>query len=381
MNNMVRDLQVFKEPIYVTRPLLPDLNKFVERISEIWDTKWLTNAGQQHNTLEERLRKVLGVPYLSLLNNGTIALMVACKCLGISGEVITTPFTFAATIHALNWSGLKPVFCDINEESMTLDTSKIEAAITPETSAIMAVHVYGIPCDVEKIQDIADKYKLKVIYDAAHAFQTEINGVGIGNFGDITMYSFHATKLFHTAEGGALTFKTNELKTKADLLKNFGIKDEETVLMPGINGKMNEIQAAMGHAVLDIVETEREKRKVIFDTYIRCLKDVEGVKLMKINDNVKNSYQYFVIRIDKKEFGYSRDYVYENLKKYNVFARKYFYPLCSNYDCYRYLPSADPDNLPIANKTSKEVLSLPFYGELTINDIENICNIIKDMHT
>lgn len=186
-----------------------------------------------------------------------------------------------------------------------MDTSKIEAAITPETSAIMAVHVYGIPCDVEKIQDIADKYKLKVIYDAAHAFQTEINGVGIGNFGDITMYSFHATKLFHTAEGGALTFKTNELKTKADLLKNFGIKDEETVLMPGINGKMNEIQAAMGHAVLDIIETEREKRKVIFDTYIRCLKDVEGVKLMKINDNVKNSYQYFVIRIDKKEFGYS----------------------------------------------------------------------------
>ena len=186
---------------------------------------------------------------------------------------------------------------------MTLDTSKIEAAITPETSAIMAVHVYGIPCDVEKIQDIADKYKLKVIYDAAHAFQTEINGVGIGNFGDITMYSFHATKLFHTAEGGALTFKTNELKTKADLLKNFGIKDEETVLMPGINGKMNEIQAAMGHAVLDIIETEREKR-AFFDIY-RCLKDVEGVKLMKTNIMLKTN-QYFVIRIDKKEFGYSR---------------------------------------------------------------------------
>lgn len=381
MIGMAKNLKVFREPIYVTKPLLPDLNEFIERICKIWDTKWLTNAGQQHNTLEERLREALGVPYLSLFNNGTVALMVACKSLGISGEVITTPFTFAATTHVLNWSGLKPVFCDINSESMTLDASKIEAAITPETSAIMAVHVYGIPCEVVKIQEIADKYKLKVIYDAAHAFQTEINGVGIGKFGDITMYSFHATKLFHTAEGGALAFGTKELKTEADLLKNFGIKNEEAVLMPGINGKMNEIQAALGHAILDIIEKERKKRKAIFEAYSSCLKDVSGIRLMKMNDNVRNSYQYFVIRIDEDEFGRSRDYVYENLKKYNVFARKYFYPLCSNYDCYRHLPSADPDNLPVANKISKEVLSLPFYGELTTDDIEDICKIIRDMHT
>ncbi len=378
---MGKNLKVFEEPIYITRPLLPDLNKLTERLGQIWDTKWLTNAGHQHNTLEERLRQVLGVPQLSLFNNGTIALMTACKSLGISGEVITTPFTFAATPHVLAYSGLSPVFCDIATESMTIDPLKIEAAITSDTSAILAVHVYGIPCNVQKIQEIADKHNLRVIYDAAHAFQTEIDGVGIGNYGDITMYSFHATKLFHTAEGGALAFRTKEMKDAANLYKNFGIKNEETVLLPGINGKMNEIQAAIGHTVLDMVEYERNKRKALSDAYFRGLKGVKGITLMNIADNVRNSYQYFVIRIDENGFGQSRDYVYEELKKYNVFTRKYFYPLCSNYDCYRHLPSASIDNLPVANKTSKEVLSLPFYGELAIEDVECICSLIRDMNS
>lgn len=372
------NIKPFANPIYVTRPLLPDLSKVTEKLEQIWQSQWLTNNGPQHFMLERELKETLKVPYLSLFNNGTIALIVACQSLGLSGEVITTPFTFPATPHVLTWNRIKPVFCDIDPLTMNIDADRIESLITPQTTGILAVHVFGTPCDTAKIQDVADRCGLRVVYDAAHAFGAEIDGQGIGTFGDISMFSFHATKLFHTAEGGALTFNNKELKARIDLLKNFGIKNEEEVVMPGINGKMNELQAALGLVVLGCIEEERQKRKVLSEKYKECLKDVEGVSCL---DNeklgVRNSYQYFIVRIDEKVLGRSRDYVYEELKKYNVFARKYFYPLCSNYDCYRQLQSAVAENLQVATKVSHEVLALPFFGGLSDDDIERICRILS----
>ena len=369
--------QPFDEPIYVTRPLLPDLQEIYHELEKVWASKWLSNNGPEHQIFEEELRRRLKVPNVSLFNNGTIALLVAVNSLSLKGEVITTPFTFPATPHALFWNGITPVFCDINEESMTIDPDKIEQMVSPRTTAILGVHIFGTPCHIEKIQATANRCGLKVIYDAAHAFDTEVDGTGIGNFGDISMFSFHATKLFHTAEGGALTCKDAELKRYIDLLKNFGIKNEDEVVMPGINGKMNEIQAVLGLINLRYLEVEREKRKRIIDTYIRCLRDIEGISLTEIPKHVKNSYQYFVIRIEQKRFGISRDEVYKRLREYNVYARKYFYPLCSDYPCYKNLPSADPANLPVAKKVVAEVLCLPLYGELAIVSVEKICEIIR----
>lgn len=369
--------QKFSNPIYVTRPLLPKLDLVSSKLKEVWDAQWLTNNGVQHQKLEEKIRESLKVPHLSLFNNGTIALIIACQSLRISGDVITTPFTFPATPHVLSWNNIRPIFCDIDPITMNIDADKIESMITPQTTAILGVHVFGTPCEVEKIQKIADRYGLKVIYDGAHAFQTEINGTGIGNFGDITMFSFHATKLFHTLEGGALVVKDRHLKERIDLLKNFGIKNEEEVVMPGINGKMNEVQAVVGQLVLDLVAEERGKRELLRDTYRRCLDDVEGISFMGDIPGVKNSFQYFVIRIDQKKFGRSRDYVYNEFKKFNVMTRKYFYPLCSEYTCYRQLPSSSAWNLPVAHKVVDEVLALPFYGQLTVEDVEQICTILK----
>ena len=260
---------------------------------------------------------------------------------------------------------------------MTINPDKIEQMVTPRTTAILGVHVFGIPCHIEKIQEIANHHGLKVIYDAAHAFDTEVDGTSIGNFGDISMFSFHATKLFHTAEGGALTYKDTELKRCIDLLKNFGIKSEDEVVMPGINGKMNEIQAALGLINLRYLEAEREKRQRIIDTYTQCLRDIEGINLNEFPKNVKNSYQYVVIRIEQERFGISRDEVYKRLREHNVYARKYFYPLCSDYPCYRNLPSASSANLPVAKKVVSEVLCLPLYGELAIASVEKICEIIR----
>jgi dTDP-4-amino-4,6-dideoxygalactose transaminase len=385
---MKKQIEPFSEKIYVTQPLLPDLNKYKERLSEVWSAKWLTNNGKQHQLFEQKVKKVLKVPHLSLFNNGTIALITACQSLRLTGEVITTPFTFAATPHVLTWNNIKPIFCDVEPTYMNIDTDKIESMITPQTTAILAVHVFGNPCDVVKIQDIADRYGLKVIYDAAHAFGTEIQVededsnkkfVGIGTFGDVTMYSFHATKLFHSAEGGALAFKDENLKKRVDLLKNFGIKNEEEVVMPGINGKMNEVQAALGLAVLELVNDERARRKKLLQTYHQLLKDVPGIEMVYLPKNVKNSYQYFVIRVNKEEFGKSRDEVYNQFKKYNVFTRKYFYPLCSEYTCYKHLPSSDPSNLPVAHGIANSALSMPFYGALKISDVEKICTILKNM--
>jgi len=370
-------MQPFDEPIYVTRPLLPDLKEIYRELEKIWASKWITNNGPEHQIFEDELRRRLNVPNVSLFNNGTTALLVAVNSLGLKGEVITTPFTFPATPHALFWNGITPVFCDIDDKSMTINPDKIEQMVTPKTTAILGVHVFGTPCNIKKIQEIANRYGLKVIYDAAHAFDTEVDGIGIGNFGDISMFSFHATKLFHTAEGGALTYKDTDLKQCIDLLKNFGIKSEDEVVMPGINGKMNEIQAALGLINLRYLEAEREKRKRIIDTYTHCLSDIVGIRLNELPNNVSNSYQYVVIRIEQERFGISRDEVYKRLREYNVYARKYFYPLCSDYPCYKNLPSADPVNLPVAKKVVDEVLCLPLYGELAIASVEKICEIIR----
>ncbi len=387
MNKIIKP---FEKEILVTRPLLPDLSVFTTKLQEVWNAQWLTNNGKQHQIFEEKVKEVLKVPNLSLFNNGTIALMTACQSLRLSGEVITTPFTFAATPHVLTWNNIKPIFCDIEPEYMNIDAEKIESMITPQTTAILGVHVFGNPCDVYKIQEIADRYGLKVIYDAAHAFGTQIPlhppekskkqvMTGIGNFGDITMFSFHATKLFHSAEGGALTFKDHNLKKRIDLLKNFGIKNEDEVVMPGINGKMNEVQAALGLVVLDLVDEERRKRKKLSEIYKGLLKDIPGISFVNLPSETINSYQYFVIKIDKSLFGLTRDAVYDEFKKYNVFTRKYFYPLCSEYTCYKQLPSSDPRNLPVANQIASEVLSMPFYGTLTQEEVEKICNILKNM--
>ena len=371
-------MKSFEHPIYVTRPMLADLQEVNIELQEIWGSQWLTNNGAKHQQLEEELKKVLRVHNLSLFNNGTIALLVAIQALMLSGEVITTPFTFPATPHALAWNKITPVFCDIDEKTLTINVEKIGELVSPRTTGILGVHVYGRPCNVNSIQEIADHHNLKVIYDAAHAFGAEIDGLGIGTFGDISMFSFHSTKLFHTLEGGALTFNTPELKQKIDLLKNFGIKNEEEVVMPGINGKLNEIQAAIGLINLRHIEVERQKRYQIIKKYKEQLNGLLGVQVFEIPEDVKNSYQYFMIRIGD-EFSLSRDEVYSELKKYNVFTRKYFYPLCSDYDCYKHIPSASPENLPVAHKIVKEVLCMPLYGALQLDEVEKICDLIKGL--
>ena len=371
-------LEPFAQRIYVTRPVLPKIEEVTEKLRDIWAAKWLTNNGPQHTMLEQELKQFLKVPCLTLFNNGTIALMVACQSLRLSGEVITTPFTFAATPHVLSWNNITPIFCDIDAETMNIDADKIESMITPHTTAILAVHVFGTPCDVEKIQDIADRYGLRVVYDAAHAFGVEIGNQGIGNFGDISMFSFHATKLYHSVEGGALTMKDEHVKQRIDLLKNFGIKNEEEVVMPGINGKLDEVRAAIGRIMLNYVEDERQKRIHLHNIYNEELSDVEGLTLMpNCAADVKLNYQYYVVRIDEKIFGRSRDFVYDEFRNYNVFARKYFHPLCSEFTCYRQLSSSSPANLPVANVIGEQVLSLPMYGELTEDDVRKICAILK----
>lgn len=369
----------FNKPIYVTKPIAPHLGTMTQKLEEIWEDRWFTNSGRQHQQLEKELLKVLKVSHISLFNNGTIALIVAVQGLRLQGEVITTPFTFPATPHVLSWNNIRPIFCDIDSTTMNIDSEKIESLISPQTTAILGVHVFGTPCKVTQIQEIADRYGLRVIYDAAHAFGTEIDGIGIGNYGDISMFSFHATKLFHTAEGGALTFNEDNLKKRIDYLKNFGIKNEEEVVMPGINGKMNEIQAALGIVMLDYIEDEHRKREEIATIYAERLNGLRGVTCNQPLDGVRRNQQYFVIRINENRFGISRDEVHRRFKEYNIFTRKYFYPLCSDYSCYRQLPSANAANLPIANQVVKEVLCLPLYGDLGLSDVGKICDILEAM--
>lgn len=366
----------FDQPIYVTRPLFPDYGIYTNRLKEIWESKWLSNDGPQHARLEDELLAYLKTPYLSLFNNGTTALTVAIQALRLQGEVITTPFSFPATTHALAWNNITPVFCDIDRETMTIDPNKIEQLITNRTTAILGVHVYGIPCHVEQIKEIADRHGLRIIYDAAHAFGTEVNGNPIGGFGDITMFSFHPTKLFHTSEGGALVYDDINLKQRIDLLKNFGIKNEFEVTMPGINGKMNELSALMGQCVLQVIDDEKKKRQKIRVQYESVLGGVDGIQIIQVGDGVEDSCQYLVVRIQADEFGASRDEVYDNLRSYNVHARKYFYPLISDYPCYHQLPTANDDSLLNAKSISDEVLCLPYYGDLTEADALKICEII-----
>jgi dTDP-4-amino-4,6-dideoxygalactose transaminase len=369
-------LRPFDDPVYVTRPLLPPLPELMAKLEDVWEAQWLTNAGAQHEQLESALRDYLGVPQLSLFNNGTIALITAFPALELTGSVVTTPFTFPATPHSLVWSRLEPIFCDIDPVRLTLDPAAVEAAIRPDTTAILGVHVYGTPCHVHELQKIADRRGLKLLYDGAHVFGTTIDGRGIGTFGDVTMFSFHATKLFHTAEGGALACATPELKASIDHLKNFGILNQEEVDVAGINGKMNELQAALGLVVLDHVAAELERRRAVGERYRSHLSGVSGITLMPELAGVSASRQYFVIRIDAAAFGRSRDEVHAALKSVNVMTRKYFFPLCSDYPCYASLPSSAPAGLPVAHRAVKEVLCLPLYGTLPLDVVDRVCEML-----
>jgi len=363
--------------IYVTQPTMPPLEEYVEYLKKIWDSKWLTNNGQFHQELETKLCEYLGVKYISLFSNGTLALITALQTLRITGEVITTPFSFVATTHALSWNGITPVFVDIEPNYCNLNPEKIEAAITPRTTAILPVHVYGNPCDVESIEKIADSYGLKVIYDACHAFGVKINDNSVLNFGDLSILSFHATKVFNTFEGGAIICHDEKTKKRIDFLKNFGFADEETVIGTGINAKMNEVQAAFGLLQLKYVNQSIDKRKKIVELYRKELQNIQGIRFMNDCENISHIYPYFPIFI-QKDYGINRDELYVLLKTNGIFSRKYFYPLISSFAAYRGLISASPDNLPVAEQIAKEVLCLPIYPDLTMEQVEKICTILKD---
>ena len=365
------------KPIYVTSPLLPSLEDFTFLLKEIWESKMLTNNGNFHQKLEEELAKYLKVPYLSLFTNGTLPLITALQAMRITGEVITTPFSFVATTHSLWWNGIKPVFVDIEPETCNLDPSKIEAAITPRTTAIMPVHVYGKPCKSKEIQEIANKYGLKVIYDAAHAFGVEINGESILNFGDMATLSFHATKVYNTLEGGALVVHDEQTKKRIDYLKNFGFASETEVVAPGINSKVDEVRAAYGLLNLKQVDHAINSRRKVAIRYRDELQGVKGITFFNDIPGVRHNYSYFPIFINAEEYGMTRDELYFKMKEHNVFGRRYFYPLISTFSTYRGLDSANPDNLPIATQMSNNVICLPMHHALSENEVEYILQIIK----
>lgn len=363
-------------PIFVTQPDLPDLNEFQKLLKEIWNSKWLTNNGEFHQRFESELAEYLGVKYVSLFTNGTLALVSALQVLRISGEVITTPYSFVATTHALWWNGITPVFVDIDPETCNIDHKKIEAAITPKTTAILPVHVYGNPCNVSEIEKIADIYGLKIIYDAAHAFGVKVNNQSILNFGDLSILSFHATKSFNTVEGGAIICHDEKTKKRIDYLKNFGFADEVTVVAPGINAKMNELQAAYGLLQLKKFENKIEKRKKISELYRELLKGTKGIRYMNDIENVKHNYAYFPIFVTDDYF-LSRDELYYELQENNIYGRRYFYPLISEFPSYRGIPSAKPSNLSKAQEISNQVICLPIYPDLELKTVERIVKIIK----
>lgn len=363
--------------ITVTSPLLPSLEEFNALLKEIWDSKWITNNGSFHQRLEKALAEYLKVPYLSLFTNGTLPLITALQALRITGEVITTPYSFVATTHSLWWNGIKPVFVDIDPSNCGLDPAKIEAAITPKTTAIMPVHCYGKPCDTQAIQEIADKYGLKVIYDAAHAFGVEVNGESILNAGDMSTLSFHATKVYNTIEGGALVAHDEKTKKRIDYLKNFGFANETTVVAPGINSKMDEIRAAYGLLNLRQVDDAIKARQRVANIYRDALRGVEGITFFDDMPGVRHNYSYFPIFVDAEKYGKTRDQLYFEMKDANVWGRRYFYPLISEFSTYRGLPSATRENLPEAYKLADTVLCLPMHHALTDNDIERVLKTIK----
>ena len=367
---------MYKKPITVTSPLLPDLREFESLLEDIWNRNWLTNNGHYHQELEKSLAEYLGVPYLSLFTNGTLPLITALQAMRITGEVITTPYSFVATTHSIWWNNLKPVFVDVEEETGNINPEKIEAAITPRTTAIMPVHVYGAPCDTKRIQEIADVYGLKVIYDAAHAFGVTVDGKSILEAGDMSTLSFHATKVYNTVEGGALVCRDEATKKRIDYLKNFGFADEVTVVAPGINSKMDELRSAWGLLNLKRVDDAIARRKRVAEMYKAALKDVVGIRYLEDIEGVRHNYSYFPIFITEKEYGMSRDALYAKLKENNILGRRYFYPLISNFPVYRGLDSAKPENLPIATKLAEQVLCLPMYAGLTDDDVSKVLDVV-----
>lgn len=366
-----------KKVITVTSPLLPNLDEFNELLEDIWSRKWLTNNGHYHQELEKALCEYLKVPYISLFTNGTLPLITALQALRITGEVITTPYSFVATTHSLWWNGIKPVFVDVDPLTGNLNPDKIEAAITPRTTAIMPVHVYGNPCDTQRIQEIADKYGLKVIYDAAHAFGVEVNGESILNSGDISTLSFHATKVYNTVEGGALIIHDEATKKRIDYLKNFGFAGETTVVAPGINSKMDEIRSAYGLLNLKQVDAAIEARHQVAIKYREALQEVKGIRFMEDILGVRHNYAYFPIFIDGEEYGMTRDELYFKMKDQNVLGRRYFYPLISEFSTYKGLASARPENLPVAHRIADSVICLPMYHNLTESEVNRVIDQIR----
>lgn len=366
-----------KKTITVTSPLLPDLKEFEKYLEDIWSRKWLTNNGFYHRELEKALAEYLGVPYLSLFTNGTLPLITALQALRITGEVITTPYSFVATTHSIWWNGIKPVFVDVDEKTGNIDPEKIEAAITPRTTAIMPVHVYGTPCDTKHIKEIADKYGLKVIYDAAHAFGVKVDGKSILEEGDISTLSFHATKVYNTVEGGALICHDEATKKRIDYLKNFGFADEVTVVAPGINSKMDEIRSAYGLLNLKQADKAIESRKRTAQKYRDGLKDVEGLRWLSDIEGVRHNYSYFPLFVDEKKYGMSRDALYAKLKENNILGRRYFYPLISEFSTYRGLESAAPENLPVAHRLASSVICLPMYAFMEDADVERVIECVR----
>ena len=378
-----------KNKITVTSPLLPNLDEFDEMLKEIWASKWITNNGQFHKQLEKALAEYLKVPYISLFTNGTLPLLTALQALRITGEVITTPYSFVATTHSIWWNGCKPVFVDIEEETCGIDPDKIEAAITPKTTAIMPVHCYGKPVKMKRIQEIADKYGLKVIYDAAHAFGVEVPAeqygldaydekglAGIMNAGDMSTLSFHATKVYNTLEGGALVMHDEQTKKRIDYLKNFGFAGETEVVAPGINSKVDEVRAAYGLLNLKQVDAAIANRQKVAQCYREALCDVPGIRFFGDMPGVRHNYSYFPVFINAEEYGTTRDELYFKMKEANVLGRRYFYPLISSFSTYRGLPSAAPENLPVATKIANEVICLPMHHELSDADLERILSLI-----
>lgn len=362
--------------ITVTSPLLPSLDEFIPYLQDIWDRKWLTNNGHYHRELEKALCDYLKVPYISLFTNGTLPLICALQALRITGEVITTPYSFVATTHSLWWNGITPVFVDIDPQTCNIDPDKIESAITPKTTAIMPVHVYGRPCDTQRIQEIADKYGLKVIYDAAHAFGVEVNGESILKAGDVSTLSFHATKVFNTVEGGALVCHDENTKKRIDYLKNFGFAGETEIVAPGINGKMDEIRSAYGLLNLKQVDAAIETRHRTALKYREGIQGIKGINFLEEIPNIRHNYSYFPIFVDAEEYGMTRDELYFKMKENNVLGRRYFYPLISEFSTYRGLKSAYPENLPYAKRLAESVICLPMYHNIDKNDIEKVIESI-----
>lgn len=365
-----------KDIITVTSPLLPNLDEFTDSLKEIWESKWITNNGQFHQKLEAALAEYLKVPYVSLFTNGTLPLLTALQALRITGEVITTPYSFVATTHALWWNGIKPVFVDIDSSTGNIDPQKIEAAITPRTTAILPVHVYGKPCDTKAIQAIADKYGLKVIYDAAHAFGVEVNGGSLLNAGDMSTLSFHATKVFNTIEGGAMVMHDEKTKQRIDYLKNFGFANEVEVVGPGINGKMDEIRSAYGLLNLKQVDAAIAARRKVAVAYREALRNVDGISFWDDMLGVRHNYSYFPIFVDAEKYGMTRDELYMKMKDQGVWGRRYFYPLISEFSTYRGLESSRPENLPNAHMMADTVICLPMHHALREEEINRIIGCI-----